>query len=720
MAICEYTHTYFGVDPLMHLTCTNLTVDELKKILKSARDMGIKNILALRGDPPRGAISWEPTVGGCENAIDLVKRIRKEHGDYFCIAVAGFPEGHPHSKISRDQELVHLKEKINAGADFILTQFFYDADVFVDFHNQCRQIGIDCPIIPGMMPIQSYISFKKMTTFCKTKVPDHIWKSLEPIRENDEEIKEYGVRLCVQLCDTLRERCFIKGFHFYTLNLEKSVMAVLAAMGVQESVASRRAFPWRGSRANLKGMSEDVRPINWANRPKSYIKRTITWDEFPNGRWGDNRSPAYGELSDSHFFRPVEGSKEDLLAMWGEAPIDEKDVNEVFALYLEGKIPILPWCETALNAETIPLCKKLASLNRAGFLSINSQPAVNGAKSTHPIYGWGGPSGRVYQKAYIEFFVNPELLKSIIHVLNKYPNLNYYAVNSAKEEITSGVKTTAALTWGVFPNREIIQPTVFDFESFVVWSEEVFQLWTKCWASLYDDVSESADLLYRIHDTYYLVALIDNDYIEGNLLFQVFDEILEYDYSVNKKERPAKGFGLLGSSHHGSKLNFANLQSHAGASTASGNVLARQALGSASSRSNSVADSVNTAPALGSTVSHGSGIAGLAATSGTVQVTPKQSYDDMDAGAEGGISMDEESPLGSSSTHSPLVRSPISMNGKSTNASGGSRPPPSSRAHANNNNNNNNNSSTTTSEEDAASSVFRDRKSVDKPQLNQE
>ena len=240
MAICEYTQTYFGVDTLMHLTCTNLTVEEIKKILNSAKEMGIQNILALRGDPPKGAISWEPTPGGCNTAIDLVKLIRKEHGNYFCIGVAGFPEGHPHSKDNKDNDLIYLKEKIDAGADFVLTQFFYDPDVFVYFYQRCRATGILCPIIPGMMPIQSYTSFKKMTTFCRTKVPEHIWQSLAPMKDNDEEVKEFGVQLCKNMCLQLTERCDVKGYHFYTLNLEKSVMNVLTSMGVKESAASRR------------------------------------------------------------------------------------------------------------------------------------------------------------------------------------------------------------------------------------------------------------------------------------------------------------------------------------------------------------------------------------------------------------------------------------------------------------------------------------------------
>ena len=149
MAICEYAHTYFGMDVLMHLTCNNMKVDELKQILLAAREAGIENILALRGDPPKGAISWEPIAGGCANTIDLVKLIRKEHGHYFGIAVAGFPEGHPQNRENSVNELHFLKEKIDAGADFILTQFFYDPTVFLGFISKCKDAGINCPILPG-------------------------------------------------------------------------------------------------------------------------------------------------------------------------------------------------------------------------------------------------------------------------------------------------------------------------------------------------------------------------------------------------------------------------------------------------------------------------------------------------------------------------------------------------------------------------------------------
>ena len=325
-----------------------------------------------------------------------------------------------------------------------------------------------------------------------------------------------------------------------------------------------RLLPWRGARSDPKGHVEDVRPINWANRPKSYIKRTDCWDEYPNGRWGDGRSPAFGELSDSHFFRPTVGSREDRLSMWGECPLLETEIYEVFASYLKGTIPLLPWCESALKPETAHLMSHLIRLNRHGFMSINSQPAVNGVPSNDNVFGWGGDGGYVYQRAYIEFFVAPNFVPFLSSTIRRYPQLSMHAVNLDGKVVMEGEEGVTALTWGVFPNKEILQPTVFDPNTFLVWSKEAFQLWLDTWACLYDDASESSSLIYKvrkrlflyneyliihfflslryifslsllllllryalcqIHDTYYLVAIIDNDYIRSTL-FTMLEEVI--------------------------------------------------------------------------------------------------------------------------------------------------------------------------------------------------
>ena len=242
------------------------------------------------GDPPKGAINWRPIKNGVNNAIDLVKLIREEHGDYFCIAVAGFPEGHPYSSSSRTnspnksasansdeallpppppqnyegygkctcspEDIALLKAKVDAGADFILTQFFYDSQVFIDYMKVCKKEGIHCPILPGIMPVQGYSSFQKMTQFCRTRVPDKIWADLAGFRENDEEVKAYGVALCIKICKTLRE-AGVPGFHFYTLNLEKSVGLILDGISAKKDLATRRALPWRGSRTGAKNLGYD-------------------------------------------------------------------------------------------------------------------------------------------------------------------------------------------------------------------------------------------------------------------------------------------------------------------------------------------------------------------------------------------------------------------------------------------------------------------------------
>ena len=171
----------------------------------------------------------------------------------------------------------------------------------------------------------------------------------------------------------------------------------------------------------------------------------------------------------------------------------------------------------------------IAKLNRKGFLSINSQPAVNGEKSDHPLFGWGGMGGRVYQKAYLEFFTSPENLKKIVRLIENKPNLVFYAVdcngvvcssnsssnnnsnnnnnnnnngnnndNNSNNNSDNNGKNVTALTWGVFPNKEILQPTIFDPNTFLVWSQEAFELWTNAWAALYDDETDSSALLYEV------------------------------------------------------------------------------------------------------------------------------------------------------------------------------------------------------------------------------
>merc|ERR1719265_708758 len=286
MEICINALKHHGLNVMMHLTCTNMPKEKLKEALQTCKDNGIRNILALRGDPPAGVNQgeWKQVEGGFAYAVDLVKYIRSEFGDYFCVAVAGYPEGHLDAE-SWESDQQHLKEKVEAGADLIVTQLFYDNDEFQKFVDKCRKMGITIPIMPGIMPIQSFGGFTRMTSLCKTKVPQYIHDALAPVKDNEEKVKDCGVELCVQQCKDLLVRGS-PGLHFYTLNLETSVMRIIEGLGLVSDHVAARPLPWRPSPGDVR-KGEAVRPIFWANRPGSYVRRTATWDDFPNGRFGD-------------------------------------------------------------------------------------------------------------------------------------------------------------------------------------------------------------------------------------------------------------------------------------------------------------------------------------------------------------------------------------------------------------------------------------------------
>lgn len=244
-----------GFNVNMHLTCTNMPTDMVKSALDSARDAGIRNIVALRGDPPKGSDHWEAAEGGFACALDLVKYIRGQYGDYFGIAVAGYPEGHPNvihpvqdvEKLSDDEkgrlvvtdegenlvcsdsdfekEIAYLKEKVDAGANLIICQMFFDVQVFFRFVKKCRQVGIKVPILPGIMPITKMAGFKKMIGFCKTRVPTELRDMLEKVKEDAEAVEKVGRQLMTEICKKLVEANY--GLHFYCLNQFEATYEIL-------------------------------------------------------------------------------------------------------------------------------------------------------------------------------------------------------------------------------------------------------------------------------------------------------------------------------------------------------------------------------------------------------------------------------------------------------------------------------------------------------------
>ncbi|EYU36618.1 hypothetical protein MIMGU_mgv1a003262mg [Erythranthe guttata] len=518
------------VETMMHLTCTNMPVEKIDHALASIKSNGIQNVLALRGDPPHGQDKFVQVEGGLACALDLVKHIRSEYGDYFGITVAGYPEGHPDviqeggaSAEAYQSDLAYLKKKVDAGADVIVTQLFYDTDIFLKFVDDCRQIGITCPIVPGIMPINNYKGFLRMTGFCKTKIPAEIMAALEPIKDNEEAVRAYGIHQGTEMCKKIIASG-IKTVHLYTLNMDKSALAILMNLGLIEESKISRSLPWRRP-ANYFRVKEDVRPIFWANRPKSYISRTIGWDQFPHGRWGDSRNASYGALTDYQFMKPRSRDKK-LNEEWAVPLKNVEDIYEKFVKFCLGKLKSSPWSDLdGLQPETKVINEQLGSINLKGFLTINSQPAVNGARSDSPSVGWGGPGGYVYQKAYLEFFCSKDSLNALVNNCKLFPSLTYMAVNKEGNWISNANKTDVnAVTWGVFPAKEIVQPTVVDPASFMIWKDEAFAIWSPGWAKRYPEADPSKKLLEEVESSYYLVSLVDNDYVGGDL-FAVFKNI---------------------------------------------------------------------------------------------------------------------------------------------------------------------------------------------------
>jgi methylenetetrahydrofolate reductase (NADPH) len=520
LELCINALKIHGLNVMMHLTCTNMSKEKLKEALDTCKENGICNILALRGDPPgyleKGGEGFKQCEGGFAYATDLVKYIREEYGDYFCIAVAGYPEGHLEAT-SFDDDMKHLKTKVDAGADLIVTQLFYDNASFLAYVDKCKAMGITIPILPGIMPIQSYAGFNKMTSLCKTKVPPSFHERLEVVKDDDEKVKDVGVQLGIEQCKELMEKG-TPGLHFYTLNLESSVMRIVQGLGLNPDWTSTRDLPWKQN-AHPSRATEDVRPIFWANRPGSYVRRTATWDDFPNGRFGDRASPAYGDFGFISFAKdPTDKAAETRRKMWGECPTKAADVNKVFVNFIKNDVKKLPWCAEAPAKETNFIAKQLIKLNDLGLLTINSQPRVNASLSTDPYVGWGPAGGFVYQKAYAEFFCSKDILDKIVAGMGKTSTCSYMAVNKKGEKI-GNVKSDSvnAVTWGVFPAREISQPTVVDVTSFMAWKDEAFQLWGE-WSSIYAEGSESRKLMESISDEYYLVNIVDDNFVCGDLL----------------------------------------------------------------------------------------------------------------------------------------------------------------------------------------------------------
>ncbi|KAL3230137.1 Methylenetetrahydrofolate reductase 1 [Nakaseomyces bracarensis] len=569
----------------MHLTCTNMDTKLITEALEACREHGIKNILALRGDAPISE-DWHNNNDVVEEpqfkyAVDLVKFIKANYGDEFCIGVAAYPEGHCEGEAEGNEQnplkdLVYLKEKIDAGAEFVITQLFYDVNKFLDFERLFRErISKDIPVFPGLMPINSFSLFHRAARLSHASIPQHIIDKFPTEIQNDDGIvKTIGVEILIDIIEEIHSKTNgrVKCFHFYTLNLEKAVAQIVSqsttlskiledsdneddevfeqedddgdivladsheenptkfkrrrqSSTVSADIMHNRAIISRGKTDRSESAEFPSKKLVVSiSSGSGILGRDATWDEFPNGRFGDSRSPAYGEIDG--YGPSLKVSTKKAYELWG-SPISIRDLKVIFVRYLEGSIHALPWCDLGLSAETALIQEELIQLNHRGYLTLASQPCTNASTSTDKIFGWGPNKGHVYQKAFIEMFVNQRQWETVLKPKLDYygrRKFSYYAGNSSGSfETNLDPHSSNVVTWGVFPNSQVIQTTIIEEESFKAWRDEAFSIWFE-WSKLFPRNTPSNTLLREVYSNYCLVSIVHHDFIETD---ELWDMLLE-------------------------------------------------------------------------------------------------------------------------------------------------------------------------------------------------
>jgi len=214
-----------GHDAAPHLSCVGSTRDNIRALLQTYKNAGIKRIVALRGDLPSGMAS----IGEFQYANELVSFIRAETGEHFHIEVAAYPEFHPQANSARD-DLLNFKRKMNAGADSAITQYFYNADAYFRFVEECHKLGVTAPIVPGIMPIGRYSQLARFSDACGAEIPRWMRKTLEGYGDDVESIQAFGLDVVTKLCEKLLAGG-ATGVHFYTLNQAKASLEILNRLG---------------------------------------------------------------------------------------------------------------------------------------------------------------------------------------------------------------------------------------------------------------------------------------------------------------------------------------------------------------------------------------------------------------------------------------------------------------------------------------------------------
>jgi methylenetetrahydrofolate reductase (NADPH) len=226
VALAKQIQNEIGLTVVAHVTCVGASRAELRALFDDLARAGIDNVLALRGDPPKGATSFEPQPGGFAYAYELISMLRRNYD--FCIGAACYPEKHPEAP-SLDSDIEHLKMKVDAGADFLVSQLFFDNELYFTFERQARAAGVNIPIIPGLMPITNFDQIRRFVAMCGASIPPKLRVEMEARKGDIEAVEDLGVAYAsMQAVQLLHAG--VPGIHFYTLNRSPATRAIVSSL----------------------------------------------------------------------------------------------------------------------------------------------------------------------------------------------------------------------------------------------------------------------------------------------------------------------------------------------------------------------------------------------------------------------------------------------------------------------------------------------------------
>lgn len=223
--VCAAIMSEYDIEVIPHLICGGNTKEEIESRLDNLEFLGINNIVALRGDSTVGEKRFTPTPGGYRYASELVEGIRNQHADYFCIGVGGYPEKH-FEAANIETDIANLKKKVDAGADYIITQMFFDNKVYYDFVDKCRQAGINVPVIPGLKPLSTARQVSMLPEAFSLNIPVELTDAIAKAGDDKEAVYKIGTEWCAMQCKDLLAHG-VPAVHFYTMGKSRNIVEIL-------------------------------------------------------------------------------------------------------------------------------------------------------------------------------------------------------------------------------------------------------------------------------------------------------------------------------------------------------------------------------------------------------------------------------------------------------------------------------------------------------------